>query len=132
MYYVQQRNCKKGISTFVTKYLLTPWCRVLLEKLTGLQVVKKFPAFHGTRRFITAIPSVRHLSVSWDSPIQSINLHPTSWRSILFPCVSWFPCFYKQMLTKFITFQVTTTCFSCGPPDLNLLLINFKFCLHVK
>jgi len=29
-------------------YLLTPWCRVLLEKLTGLQPVKKFPAFHGT------------------------------------------------------------------------------------
>ena len=26
-------------------YLLTPWCRVLLEKLTGLQLVKKFPAF---------------------------------------------------------------------------------------
>ena len=28
-------------------YLLTPWCRVLLEKLTGLQLVKKFPAFLG-------------------------------------------------------------------------------------
>ena len=26
-------------------YLLTPWCRVLLEKLAGLQLVKKFPAF---------------------------------------------------------------------------------------
>ena len=26
-------------------YLLTPWCRVLLEKLTGLQLVKKFPHF---------------------------------------------------------------------------------------
>ena len=24
-------------------YLLTPWCRILLEKLTGLQLVKKFP-----------------------------------------------------------------------------------------
>ena len=24
---------------------LTPWCRVLLEKLTGLQLVKKFPSF---------------------------------------------------------------------------------------
>ena len=41
-------------------YLLTPWCRVLLEKLTDLQLVKKFPAFHGTRRFITALTSVRH------------------------------------------------------------------------
>ena len=63
--------------------LLTPWCRVLLEKLTGLQLVKKFPAFHGTRRFITALTSVRQLSLSWASPIQSIYLHPTSWRSIL-------------------------------------------------
>ena len=64
-------------------YLLTPWCRVLLEKLTGLQLVKKFPAFHGTRRFITALTSVRHLSLSWASPIQSTYPHPTSWRSIL-------------------------------------------------
>ena len=64
-------------------YLLTPWCRVLLEKLTGLQLIKKFPAFHGTRRFITALTSVRQLSLSWASPIQSIHPHPTFWRSIL-------------------------------------------------
>ena len=64
-------------------YLLTPWCRVLLEKLTGLQLVKKFPAFYGTRKFITALTSVRHPSLSWASPIQSIYPHHTSWRSIL-------------------------------------------------
>ena len=64
-------------------YLLTPLCRALLEKLTGLQLVKKFPAFHGTRRFITARTSVRHRSLSWASPIQSIYPHPTSWRFIL-------------------------------------------------
>ena len=64
-------------------YLLTPWCRVLLEKLTGLQLVKKFPALYGTRKFITALTSVRHLSLSWASPIQSIYPHPTSWRSLL-------------------------------------------------
>ena len=64
-------------------YLLTPWCRVPLEQLNGLQLVKKFPAFHGTRRFITALTSVRHLSLSWASPIQSIYPHPTSWRYIL-------------------------------------------------
>ena len=67
----------------VRTYLLTPWCRVLLEKLTGLQLVKKFPAFHGTRRFITTLTRPRHLSLSWASPIQSIYPHPTSWRSIL-------------------------------------------------
>ena len=64
-------------------YILTPWYRVLLEKLTGLQLVKKLPTFHGTRRFITALTSVRHLSLSWARPIQSIYPHPTSWRSIL-------------------------------------------------
>ena len=64
-------------------YLLTPWYKVLLEKLTDLQLVKKFPAFHGTRRFITALKSVRQLSLSWASPIQSIYPHPTSWRSVL-------------------------------------------------
>ena len=67
----------------INTLLLTPWCRVPLEKLTGLQLVKKFPAFHRTRRFITALTSVRHLSISWASPIQSIYPHPTSWRSIL-------------------------------------------------
>ena len=71
-----------SMHTIVT-YLLTSWCRVLLEKLTGLQLVKKFPAFHGTPRFITALTSVRQLSLSWASPIQSIYPHPTYWRSIL-------------------------------------------------
>jgi len=64
-------------------YILTPWCRVFLEKLTGLQLVKKFPAFNGTRKFITALTSVRQLSLSWANPIQSIYPPPTSWRSIL-------------------------------------------------
>ena len=70
------------LPSFLT-YLLTPWCRVLLEKLTGLQLVKKFPAFYGTRRFITALTSVRHLSLFWTRPIQSLYPHPTSWRSIV-------------------------------------------------
>jgi len=73
-------RCRK---LYLLTYLLTPWCRVLLEKLTGLQLVKIFPTFHGTQRFITALTSVRQLSLSWTSPIQSIYPHPTSWRSIL-------------------------------------------------
>jgi len=80
------RNMQSGLQTQINciyTYLLTPWCRVLLEKLTGLQLVKKFPAFPGTRRFITAVTSIRHLSLSWVSLIQSIHPHPTSWRSSL-------------------------------------------------
>ena len=35
------------------------------EKLTGSQLVKKFPSFYGTRTFITAFTSASHPSVSW-------------------------------------------------------------------
>ena len=38
-----KRRITKG--TYKLTYLLTPWCRVLLEKLTGLQPVKKSPHF---------------------------------------------------------------------------------------
>ena len=41
------------------------------------------PHFYGTRSFITALTSVRHLSLSWASPMQSTYPHPMSWRSIL-------------------------------------------------
>ena len=57
-------------------YLLTTRCRVLLEQLTGLQLAKKFPAFHGTRRFITAFTSAHQISLSWASSIHSMP--PTS------------------------------------------------------
>ena len=45
---------------------------------------------------------------------------------------SWFPCVYMQMLRWFPRLQVATTCFSCSPPDFNLVVTNFKFCIHVK
>ena len=79
---ITEDNCV-SVTSYLLTYLLTPWCTVLLEKLTGLQLVKKFPAFYGTRRFITALTSLRQPSLSWASPIQSIYPHPTSWRSIL-------------------------------------------------
>ena len=45
---------------------------------------------------------------------------------------SWLPCVYKKMLRWFPRFQVATICFSCSPPDLNLVVTNFTFCIHVK
>jgi hypothetical protein len=71
-----------GEHFFIT-YLLTPCSGVLLEKLTGLQLVKIFHAFYGTRRFLTALTSARHVSLSWASPVHSPHRHLTSWRSIL-------------------------------------------------
>jgi len=49
---------------YLRSYSLTAYSTALLEKLTGSQLVKKFPTFYGTRRFITALTSVRHLSLS--------------------------------------------------------------------
>ena len=45
---------------------------------------------------------------------------------------SWFPCVYKQMLRRFPTFQVATTCFSCSPTELNSVVTEFIFYIHVK
>jgi hypothetical protein len=79
--YVLQIEQKRLMTT--TTMIVTPWSRALPEKLTGLQPVTKFPAFYGTRKFITAYTSDRHLLLSWASSIQSMPPHSTSWRSIL-------------------------------------------------
>ena len=52
---------------------LTPCSTVLPEKLEGPQLVKKFPAFYGTDRFITAFTTAHHISMS---------PRATSWRAI--------------------------------------------------
>jgi hypothetical protein len=36
------------------------WSRTLLEKISGPKLVKKFPTFYGTERFIIAFRSARH------------------------------------------------------------------------
>jgi hypothetical protein len=51
-------------SCILFTYLLTPWSRVLLKKLTASQLVKKFLAFYGTRNFIAAFITARILSLS--------------------------------------------------------------------
>jgi hypothetical protein len=58
---------------------LTPWCRVLPEKLRGHQILQKFPEFNGTRRFITvsttaAVPILSHNNPV-HAPSQLLNIH---------------------------------------------------------
>ena len=49
---------------------------VLLEKLTGFQPVKKFPAFYGTRRFITAFTNARTCSYPESArPVHATTSH---------------------------------------------------------
>jgi hypothetical protein len=63
---LQNRPASFGVEEcyFIIIYLLNPRNRVILEKLTSSQLVKIFPAFYGTRRFINAFTSARHLSLS--------------------------------------------------------------------
>ena len=75
--------CCVAVNTPSHTYLLTPWSRVLLEKLTGSTASQEIPHIFGTRKFITVLTSARHLSLSWANSIQSSQPPPISWRSIL-------------------------------------------------
>ena len=63
--------------------VLTSRIRVLLEKLTGFHLVKKFSAFNGSRRFIITFTRALHLPLFWARTIQSMPPHSTPWRSSL-------------------------------------------------
>jgi hypothetical protein len=62
----------------------------LLEKPPIVQLLMNFPAFYGTRRFITVFTRAHHWSLSWARLMQSITSHPISLRSILI--LSTHPC----------------------------------------
>jgi len=53
-----------GVHVKLLTYLLTPWSKVLLEKLTGSAASQEIPRIFGARRFITVPTSARHLSLS--------------------------------------------------------------------
>jgi hypothetical protein len=68
-------------ATTSSKHLLTySWSWTLLEKL---QLFKNYPAFYGTRMYITVFIRALHWSLSWARSIQSIPSHHISLRSIL-------------------------------------------------
>jgi hypothetical protein len=52
--------------------MFTSWNTAFPEKLTGSQLVTKFPAYFEIRRLNTAFTRARHLSLSWARSIQSM------------------------------------------------------------
>ena len=59
-----------------------PWSRVLLVKPIGLQLVKNFTEFDGTRRFITSFTKARYLS--YHDPDHASPYPPFHFLKILF------------------------------------------------
>jgi len=55
---------------------LTPWSRVLLEKLIVTQLLKKFPTNFWTRRFIIMLIAAWSLSWAYDYSLQLPTLCP--------------------------------------------------------
>jgi len=51
------------IKSFTLFNWLLPWNRVLLEKLIITHLLKKFPAFYGTRKFITVFTRFRTIPI---------------------------------------------------------------------
>jgi hypothetical protein len=49
--------------TNIHTYLLSPWSRAFIVKLNGSQLVKKFPAFYGTQRFIIAFTHIQQCKI---------------------------------------------------------------------
>jgi len=68
--------CK--VSIYIITYLLTPWSRVLLEKLTGSESSQEIPRFFEIRRFVTIFITARHCPLSLTSLIQSTTFHSTA------------------------------------------------------
>jgi hypothetical protein len=67
--------------------------QILLGKLTVTQLVRKFPAFYWTLRFITVFTRARHRPLSWARRIQSTHTSPP-----YFPKIH-----YNQTYTKTIS-----------------------------
>jgi hypothetical protein len=74
------REMKGGVKILVINYTQNTWLipqsRVILEKLTVAQLIKKFPTFYGIQRFITVFTRARHWSLSWARRIHSASSHP--------------------------------------------------------
>ena len=67
----------------LNKYINNSMEQILLDKLTMSQLVKKLPAFYGSRKYITAFTRIHHLFLFWTRSIQFMPPYSTSWKSIL-------------------------------------------------
>jgi len=69
------------LTTYLNDWLTNSMDKSPWEAVTHL--VKKFPAFYGTQRFITMLTKAHHQYLSWAKRIWSTLSHPMSLRPIL-------------------------------------------------
>jgi hypothetical protein len=83
---------------------VTPRIRILLEKLIVTQLVKKFPAVYGTRRFITVFTTACNtealFEISWEPGVISPLVQLPSWRTTLCWLYATAYLIYSQLLTS--------------------------------
>jgi hypothetical protein len=111
-------------------YLLTSWSRVL-EKLTGLQLVKKFPAFYGTQRFITAFKSARHPSLSLTQLNSVYTTTPHILEIHLNRVFQSTPGSPQWSISLRFPHQNLYTCLSPSPAVLHASPISFRIAEHL-
>jgi len=80
---ITQNTAITLLASATTATTITLWSRVLLEKLTSSQLVKKLCTFDRTKRFFTALQVPTNCSCPEPGQIGPCPPHPTSWRSIL-------------------------------------------------
>ena len=115
---------------------LTPWCRVLLEQLTGLQLVNKFPAFRGTPKVhyrthkrpppvcILGQPNPVHIPTPHLLEIHLNIIHPSTSRSPQWSPSLWFP---HQDPIQPLSSPIRATCLSPEQASRMWVFINKVF-----
>jgi len=93
----------------------------LLGKLSGSQLVKKFPAFYGTRSFITVVTRSHHLPLYWDRSIQSMSPHSTPEDEV---------AIYNIIINQQQQNSVLLDCIDCTW-NLQLVLPSFARCRYL-
>jgi hypothetical protein len=109
---------KHLVITYILTYLHTPQSRVLLEKLTSVQLVKEFPVFYKTRKFITAATSAPTCS------------NPEPARSSPYPHIP-LPKIYLNIILPSTPGSFKWSPFSGFPAKTLYIPLSFPYALHV-